>query len=94
MMERNSAKKFCEDDKRSPLMVKGPNTGSVGLGLPTSMNAGMKKSPIAGFPMKGRKPFVCPSKIVESKKDTEESDQEELPRPRENSFNPFRSQNF
>jgi hypothetical protein len=61
------------------MMIKGPNTGSVGAGLPNAMNAGMKKSPIAGFPMKGRKPFVCPSKIVESKKDTEESDQEDLP---------------
>jgi hypothetical protein len=79
MQERNSAKKLFDNDKASPRMVKGPNTGSVGAGLPTAMNAGLKKSPIAGFPMKGRKPFVCPSKIVESKKDTEESDQEDLP---------------
>ena len=38
----------------------GPNTGTVGKGLPTAMNAGFKKSPTSGFPIKGRKPFVCP----------------------------------
>jgi hypothetical protein len=79
MLERNSAKKLSDNDKPTPMMVKGPNTGSVGMGLPTAMNAGVKKSPMGGFPMKGRKPFVCPSKIVESKKDTEESDQEDIP---------------
>jgi hypothetical protein len=56
------------------MLVMGATTGSVGKGLPTAMNA-CKKSP-TGFPIKGRKPFVCPQKIIESKKDTDDSDQD------------------
>ncbi len=45
--------------KASPLLMKGETTGSVGKGLPGTLNGGIKK-PIVGFPLKGRKPFVCP----------------------------------
>ncbi len=45
--------------KPSPMIMTGPTTGSVGKGLPTSMNSVIKK-PVMGFPMKGRKAFVCP----------------------------------
>ena len=43
-------------EKRSPIMLKGEKTGSVGKGLPTAMNAGIKK-PAMGFP---KKAFKCP----------------------------------
>ena len=40
-------------------MIKGETTGAVGKGLASTLNGGVKK-PLIGFPMKGRKPFVCP----------------------------------
>lgn len=55
--------------KASPMLMMGATTGSVGKGLPLTLNAGVKK-PLMGFPLKGRKAFVCPQKITESHKDS------------------------
>jgi len=41
----------AEDEKKSPILLKGAKTGSVGKGLPTALNAGTKKT-VMGFPKK------------------------------------------
>ena len=51
-------------------MERGSKTGSVGKGLPSSMLGGTKK-PTMGFPLKGRKPFVPPQKIMECKNESD-----------------------
>ncbi|CDW90096.1 UNKNOWN [Stylonychia lemnae] len=74
----------AEEENKSPILIKGAKTGSVGKGLPTALNAGPKKL-VMGFP---RKQFVCPQKVKDEPKD---SDDEDCARGRGNNNSNIRS---